>query len=49
MVNSIYLQKRENNKDNNFNMNDKLFLDVSDYYNKIEYYNSISAFYTGDL
>jgi GR25 family glycosyltransferase involved in LPS biosynthesis/glycosyltransferase involved in cell wall biosynthesis len=48
LVNSIYLQMREN-KNNNLNMNDKLFLDVSDYYNQIEYYNSISAFYTGDL
>lgn len=49
MVNSIYLQKRETNNHIKFNMNDKLFLDIGDYYNKIEYYNSISAFYTGDL
>lgn len=48
MVNSIYLQMIEN-RNTNFNMNNKLFIYVDDYYNNIEYYNSICAFYTGEF
>ena len=45
LVNLIY-EKYKNYKENSINYASKLFLSMSDYMYKIEYLNSISAYYT---
>lgn len=49
LVNSLYIRTRENRVNTMFNPSDKLFLTLEDYNNKLEYFNSISAYYTGDF
>lgn len=49
LVNSLYIRTRENRININFNPSDKLFLTLEDYNNKLEFFNSISAYYTGDF